>query len=61
MRLPHDKKMKNLGVKPINHTVVSVLYSSTEGDEEKHQQKHSKPEQRKKKLSDTETHSSSKN
>lgn len=48
MRLPHDKKMKNLGVKPINHTVVSVLYSSTEGDEEKHQQKHSKPEQRKK-------------
>jgi len=60
MRLTHDEKMKNLGVKAINHTVVSILYSSTEGDQEKHQRKQSKPEQRKK-LSETETPSSSKN
>ena len=60
MRLPHDEKMKNLGVKAINDTVVSILYSSTEGDQEKHQQKPGKPEKRKK-LSETKTPSSSKN
>lgn len=54
------KKMKNMRVKAINHTVVSILYSCTEGNQEKHQQKQSKPEQRRK-LSETETPSSSKN
>lgn len=38
MRLPHDETLKNLGVKVITHTVVLVLYSSTEVDQEKHQQ-----------------------
>lgn len=54
------KKMKNMRVKAINHTVVSILYSCTEGNQEKHQQKQSKPEQRRK-LSETATPSSSKN
>lgn len=56
----HNEKMKNFGVKAINHRVVSVLYSSTEVDKEKHQQKERKPEQRQK-LGKTETPSSSKN
>lgn len=46
MRLPHDEKktnQTNLRVKAINHIVVSILYSSTEEDQEKHQQEQSIP------------------
>lgn len=35
MRLPHDEKIKNLRVKVIK-AVVSILNSSTEGNQEKH-------------------------
>jgi len=36
-RLPYEEKMKTLTAKAINHTVVSTLYSCTEGDQEKDQ------------------------